>query len=409
MKNEKKYERYARPVAMNMVEENGKIWMCLLNRNGICEIDKKSRIARICHVFKGEPLSKKLLYFNVDKVKDNLIFSPYEADNIAIYNLSQDSITYIPLKPLKHDDTQNRYPPKFWNIFHIHSSVYILGWSYPAIIKINLKLMVVEYITDWLDEIEVNSNPEEAKEYFSDGYVISENLVFIPIGCMNAVLELNLDTSHTKIRKLEVSVNGIAGISSSDGINIWLVGKKSKTNRVCCWNRLTNKIKEYFLPDIGENIFSPFYAPICTDSKVFLMPVADTPIFEINIQIEEIRISAVLEERSNSMSVPLWPWWKTISSRLQNPWLTYLTCNDLCWHEYNVVTGERKNYFVYFESEEIEKYFEAVYLEAKEKNIILSEDAMSLGYYINKLQEETEFNIKIEKHWIGEEIYKRIC
>ena len=31
---------YTKPIAMNMVEDNGKIWMSLLNRNGICEIDK---------------------------------------------------------------------------------------------------------------------------------------------------------------------------------------------------------------------------------------------------------------------------------------------------------------------------------------------------------------------------------
>lgn len=403
-----KYERYAKPAAMNMVEENGKIWMCLLNRNGICEVDKKKRCARICHVFEGESPSKKLLYFNIDKVKDNLIFSPYEAENIAIYNLSQDSVTYIPLKALEYNDKQNRYPPKFWNIFHVQSTVYILGWSYPAIIKINLDSMEINYITDWLDEIEESFSPEEAKAYFADGYVISDNLALIPIRCMNAVLELNLDTSHTKIRKLEVSIDGIAGISSSDGINIWMVGEKSKTNRVCCWNRHANDIKEIFLPDIDENTFSPFYAPICTDSKVILMPAEVSYMFEINIQTEEVKMRSVLEDQSKSKIAPLWPWWTIMAPRLQNHWLIFLTCADLCWHEYNVVTGESQSYFVYFELDEIENYFNAVYLEAKEKNLFIMEETMLLDYYINKLLSETDFNIKEGKNWIGKKIYKEL-
>lgn len=44
-------EFYTRPVSMNMVEENGKIWMALLNTNGICEVDRAAQQGRICGIF----------------------------------------------------------------------------------------------------------------------------------------------------------------------------------------------------------------------------------------------------------------------------------------------------------------------------------------------------------------------
>ena len=85
---------YTKPIAMNMVEDNGKIWMSLLNRNGICEIDKVRGEARICRIFDGEPYDGKFLYSYVVKVSHYLIFSPWEAKNIAIYNLECDSMIY---------------------------------------------------------------------------------------------------------------------------------------------------------------------------------------------------------------------------------------------------------------------------------------------------------------------------
>lgn len=88
---------YVRFAVMNMVEEDGKIWMALLNRNGICEVDKATRQAKIRKVFDGELLTRKFLYSKTEKVGDNLVFAPWDAESIAVYNLKDDAVTYFPL------------------------------------------------------------------------------------------------------------------------------------------------------------------------------------------------------------------------------------------------------------------------------------------------------------------------
>ena len=293
----KKYnEIYSRPIAMNMAEENEKIWMALLNRNGICMIDKKTRRAQICKIFENESFEKEFLYYCVEKVGKYLVFSPCEAEKIAIFDLENDTIIYIPLKKIQCVCKENPNISKFCNILKYQSDVYLLGYSYPAIVKINLESLEVTYITNWVEEVENSIEIGDSSGYFSDGYVIKNDSALIPIGCMGAILELDLKNSNTKIRKLNIPMKGIGGISSVDGENIWLVGRVSKTNRVVCWNRQTDNIKEYYLNDLDDDVFAPFHVPFCTIFKVFLMPILSPCIYEINIDTGEIKKNEISDK-----------------------------------------------------------------------------------------------------------------
>ena len=178
------YEVYRRVGAMNMSEEDGKLWMALLNRNGICEVDTAKKTARICRLFDDEPLSKECLYSHVRKVNDYLIFAPARAEKIAVYNLRMDSVAYIPLKPLEQEGKENSGEAKFWNIIQYQSEVYLLGYSYPAIIKINVESMEVTYISDWVETVEEYIEYGDICGYFSEGYVFVEDKVLIPVGCI---------------------------------------------------------------------------------------------------------------------------------------------------------------------------------------------------------------------------------
>lgn len=326
----KKYNEsfFTRVAAMNMAEEGGKIWMVLLNRNGICEVDKKTGQARICKVFKDESLAKKCLYCNVEKVGDSLVFSPWEAQSIAIYNLKSDSITYIPVKKAEQNLKEIIGVAKFWNMIPYHSYIYLLGYGYPSIVKINMVSMEVAYISGWVKDI--NRDAEmDTEGYFTDGYHIHGDWALIPMGCMNAVLELNLKTNDINLKRLDVSTKGIGGLSSADGDNIWMVGRGRKSNRIFCWNRLTDYIKEFYLEDVDENITDPFYAPKCVYNKVFLMPFSGNSVYEIDIKTNVIRKNENLVSFTEKIKAPLWPWWKTLAPRVQNGWLIFLTCSDL--------------------------------------------------------------------------------
>jgi len=405
-------EVYSKPIAMNMIEEDGKIWMTLLNRNGICVVEETTRCARICKIFEDEPVIKEFLYCNVEKIGNNLVFSPWEAENIAIYNLKTDSITYIPINTRDEKRKENSDATKFWNMIRYQSAIYLLGYSYPAIIKIDMESLSVEYITDWVEEVEKNIDIGDSNGYFGDGYVIAGDVVLLPIGCMSAILELNVKTSKTRLRKLNTSMKGIGGIASKDCENIWLVGRGNATNKVCCWNIWTDNIKEIPLNE-DCNINHPFYSPICMGSRVFLMPISASCIYELNIDKGEPIKHNTLEVQTKKQSVSLWPYWKTMAPRLQNGKLVYITCDDLRWHEYNFETGELQSYNVSIKEEpdELERYFKAVYEKQKEKAYIFFEAKIPLEFFVKEEKRVTEQYLCEENRtrFNGSEIYDRMC
>ncbi len=378
-------EAYFKLFATNVVEDNDKIWMALANKNGICEIDKKTRHTRIIKTFKNEPLMKKFLYCNSIKINNNLIFSPGTAKEIAIYDLEHDFITYIPLKKLQYKCKENQNEIKFWNIVPNQSSVYLCGYSYPAIVKIDMRSLETKYITDWVLDIDRHIEDGDSCGYFTDGYVISGDHVLLPVGCMNAILELNLKTEQTKLKKLEIPMKGIGGISSIDEENIWLVGKGSRTNWIVCWNRYTDIIKKVQLLDLDENIFDPFFAPLCTNSKVFFMPMSAHCIYEMDIEFKEIKKNKTLEPLFENKIGYIWSEWKTMAPRLHNNCLIFFTNNNLEWHEYNTVTEEVRNYCILLDIRDLETYFDVVFFEQRKANIVVLEKTIPLKFFMDKI------------------------
>lgn len=406
-------EIYLRPAMMNMVEEDGKIWFALLNRNGICEVDKVTKKARICKVFEDQPLEKEVLYCHVKKVDHYLVFSPSVSEKIAIYDLDQDYLSYIPIKKLDRHYKQSQDEARFWNIIRYHSDVYLLGYSYPAIVKINIETMKVTYITDWVKEVENYIEDGDSRGYFGDGYIIIGDSVLIPLGCMNAVVELNLNACRTKIRRINTSMKGIGGLSSIDNENIWLVGRGSGVNKVACWNIKTDRIKEYKVPDLEEGIFDPFYAPICTRKKVFFMPISAPSIYEIDINSNRIEKSNILGREFEDGAGVLWTWWKIMAPTVEEDWLKYMTCDDLGWHEYNVATGERREYYVHIEdgSGENQKYFDSVYSNYRVNQRLLSERKIPLKYLIERKKEVDKRSLnEKDVHFLGgKKLYDSVC
>lgn len=399
-------EIYLRPAAMNMVEEDGKIWFALVNKNGICEVNRENYNVKICKKFEDKSFAEEDLYCCITKVEDKLVFSPGAADKIAIYDLLNKSIQYIPVDESRFDSKESENEWKFWNIISYQSDVYIFGYSYPVIIKIDMTSMDISYITDWIENIEKNIRDRGNYTYFTEGYVIVNNLVLLPLGCMNAILEFNLETTHTRIRKLNVSIQGISGISSADGEKIWMVGKGKQTNKVCCWNRNTDNVKEILLTDLDENIFEPFHAPICTDSGVFLYPKYASCFYKIDIRTEEIMRDKLMDDIFKDVKNPLFPGWKSLMPKFLNGKVFFIATKDLKWYEYNLKTGKIQNIAVFLEDniDEIEPFLDAIYVKGIKERAFF-EKKLPLKFFIGKKLEVKHNNNTL---LIGEKIWANV-
>lgn len=388
----KKYsEIYARAAALDMAEDSGRIWMSLLNRNGICEVDKETGHARLVKIFEGEELYKECLYWRVKKVGQYLIFAPGVAEKIAIYDTLQDSLSYIPLRTAGGNCRQNQSEIKFCSMFRHGTDVYLLGYSYPAIVRINVKTMETTYITDWVEEVDAGIKEGDSDGYFSYGYAVSGDHVLFPMGCISAVLQLDLKTVNTKVIRLKTSMKGIGGLFSQDGDCVWMVGRGKGTNRVVCWDRLKGQIKE-FEADGVEDIQGPqsqmFYEPVCVGDKMLLLPfsAACDSIYEMCVDTGEIKKSKIMENSLKKIEIGLWPWCRIMAPVVQGNLLTFITGNDFCWHVHNVATGESRHYYVLLDNEkQQEEYFHAVFSGQRNLGGTLLEVKMPLQYFIDEV------------------------
>lgn len=392
-------EIYTRVAALDMAEDDGRIWMSLINRNGICEVDKETGHARIVKIFEGEALDKECLYWCVKKVGQCLVFAPSVAEKIAVYDILQDSLAYIPLRTAGQNCRQNQLEIKFCNIFRHGMDVYLLGYSYPAIVKINIKTMETTYITDWVEEVDADIPKGDSDGYFSHGYIVGGDYVLFPMGCISAVLQLNLKTANTKVIKLKTSMKGIGGLFSLDGNCVWMVGRGRGTNRVACWSRQTGQIKEFEVDgveDIQEPQSQMFYEPVCVGDKMLLLPfsAACDSIYEICADTGDIKKSGIMENSLKNTEIGLWPWYRIMAPVVNGDLLMFITCADFCWHEYHAATGESRHYYMCLEDEKKqEEYFHAVFSGQRESDGALLEIKMPLQYFISEISGINEHGV----------------
>lgn len=409
-------EIYARVATLDMVEDDGRIWMSLLNRNGICEFDKQTGHAKIVKIFEGEELYKERLYLCVKKVGRYLVFAPGLAKKIAIYDTVQGFLSYIPLRVAGDNCRQDQREIKFHNMFQHGTDVYLQGYSYPAIVRINIKTMETTYITDWVEEVDADIQKGDLDGYFSHGYIVDGDYVLFPMGCISAILQLDLKTADTKVIKLKTSMKGIGGMFSPDGNCVWMVGRGRGTNRVACWNRRTGQIKEFEadgVEDIQESQSQMFYEPICVGDKMLLLPfsAACNSIYEICADTGEIKKSGIMENSLKDTGIELWPWHRIMAPVVNGDLLAFITCDDFCWHVYNVATGESHHYYVLLDNEkQQEEYFHSFFSNRKEFNGLLWERWISLQHFIgevSRMNEHDEYE-KENKDAVGGSIYAQL-
>ena len=382
---EKCGEIYTRVAVQDLLEDEDTIWMSLADRNGICKKEKKDPRAFIIGTFPKEELTKSELYFGAEKAGDKLVFVPNSADYIAIYSLTEGSVQYIPLEMNRmEEELKQDGKIKFWGRFHVGEIVYLLGYRFPAIIRIDTNTMDTLYITDWRGGGENQIFLREGGGFFSEGCIVKEEKALIPMACMNAVLELDLLTSRTRILRLDISGEGISGMASSDGENIWIAGIGKSA--LFCWNLKNRQIdKIVTLNSTGQGGL-PFHAPVCTDSRVYLMPIWPNHIYEVDINARRISTYDALEEKitgiKNKKNI------QTIAPRMEGELLKFIVTRDFKWYEFNTKTGECKSFYLRIENTGrwLNEYFDCVFSKEQYERAVFGENEMSLPYFLSRVE-----------------------
>lgn len=287
MQNIHELEPCIRPTCLYIDDEI--IWFTLCGKNGLFRMDKQTGKSEFITCFPGLHDNGDYWFCAIGKIADIMYFTPCGADHIITYNVVNQSMTAIPLKPAleipESNYTYYKYR-KFHNAFVYGNRIFFIGVSYPAIICLDTLNGKIEYFTDWVtDFVRQLKSPSM---YLLTSSCQNGSIIVAVSENTNAVLLFDMNTCKTEIHKIGDKATGWVSVCC-DGADYWLLPKNGTP--IVRWNLAENEITEYsafppnFIP--VEYYFNKIlYAGNC----VWLFPALGNMILKINRDNGSIKI-----------------------------------------------------------------------------------------------------------------------
>lgn len=328
-----------------MVEEKEKAWFARLGANGLYEYDKKENHAKQLMHFSEYPIEKGFLYLAIEKVGNILVLAPALASKIVLYDLETGKAEYVDLMPVENG-RKVRYVGdcKFLKCYKHGDSVYLFGFEYPAVLKIDVKTKQVIYFMEWVKEVEQRIKKRfVARGYVSD-YVVAGDYVWALCECANVVLCLDLRTDEIRIVDICSDLDRRCGIWF-DG-NFWVTGYNERANMLLKYDAqfvLEKAIEVCSAKEDGDAYSLPqpynlwlIYPIIDLGERFLLFSVYPRHVYEFDKMSQEVRISPIFEELLEICDEKFHDMGILVPRKKENL-VCFITGNDFLWNEYDFV------------------------------------------------------------------------
>ena len=215
---------------------DGELWFYPFNK--LCVADVKGEVRK---------------YYDIPFSNSKKHFSIYSFGSVAYWNRKIYLIPYCECKVYRFDIDTEKFTTidikaelmgekgeLFIGSRNYSQYIFMLGARVPAIARINAEDNSIQYITDWVEEIQLMGYKEE-EIFFERQSVLLGNKLFAPFYAINAVLELDCETLKTVIHKIDGGDGGYCGICCSED-SIWLLPKTQKN--LIKWDVNTGETKQ---------------------------------------------------------------------------------------------------------------------------------------------------------------------
>lgn len=210
--------------------ENGVGYAASAEFNGLFKVNVQNGECTYISVFPNEALDGKRLYFAAAYSRGKVVFAPHEADNIAIYDIASNLLEILPFD--MNESIKFNRNVKFADILAFDGNFFLIGATYPFIVKLNAETKQLKYIPMDIDE----------PFLFRKATCVQGDLAFIPSGNSNLVLEFNMRTESVQRYKLPCDFRGTWSMCSV-GKAFWLIPRYKGTGFVR-WDKDTNMVVE---------------------------------------------------------------------------------------------------------------------------------------------------------------------
>lgn len=378
------YNRKANVAALGIATFEDRIYFSAVDKNGLYSIDKGLKDVKFLQYFDDEELSQDVLHGDVKECNGELIFSPHRAKKIAVYKIKNNTMVYYDVPECVTNLLNEAYDSqvKFNNIITIKNAAYILGYSYPGIVKYQDGQCTV--LNEWVHLLNDKIPKDDIRGYISEGYVVRSNHIYLPVGCLSCVLDINIDTDDIQVKEVPSHFDGIGGIASLPDGRIVLVGRGKNANKIVFWNVDENSCSELVVDEELEKCDIPFYNPIVHENSIFLFPLLNCKnIYRIHLEtlsIDRISLETDFNEQKNNVMYP----WVTMGIYVENNEVVFSTGFDLKWHKLNLCSSHIEDYEISHE-ESCKYYYEYILKKKLSNNEIVTENEVPLERFINFL------------------------
>lgn len=343
-----------------LAEEKEKAWFLGLKTNTLYEHNKLNNSAKILKTFSDRSAEGNPLYLTIEKVGNILVLGSGRSTNVAFYDLADDTCEYMELIPVENDrKVQYTENCNFIKSCTHENSVYLFGYEYPAILKIDMATRRAAYLNDWVTEIERRiSKLSVSMGYISD-YVVVGSFAWALCECVNAIIRLDLRTDEMEIIDICSDLDIQCGICF-DG-NFWVTGNNEYENKLLKYNHqfflekdieicsAKNRNEDYYLP-LKERYW-PIYPVVDMGEKLLLFSVYPNHVYEFEKEAEQVSIHPVFEKLIEIRDERLYGL-KILVPRRKKDIIYFVTGNDFMWNEYDIAHDKLSRYEVMSEGDE---------------------------------------------------------
>ncbi len=336
-------------------EDEDFYWFAESQFNGFYRVDKKTKQPEFLFHFPEEELDQPRLYGKPEKVGDWLVFSPISAKNIFLYHMVTKEQKLIPFKEVKGEKkVKYLHQSKFSSPFIHGDMVYLFPITYPAILKLDVSTLKLEYLTDWilpLEQVLDKERKPQLNTYFA-GRVRKENEVILTCGCSNKVFFFDINTNKGIWKVIESTVEAFHGIQF-DETHYWLTPRLGST--LTKWNPDTDEITTISLADSWKDGPPMVIAPYLYQDKLYLMAGWDSHAYVVDLETDAVQQLDLLESvftKERVYQLIILP--NMFSIRFEDHLLHFVSGRDFQWYTVDLDKEELSSFPV--EADEVGNY-----------------------------------------------------
>jgi outer membrane protein assembly factor BamB len=310
-----------------LVEGEGSLWFSTTIFNGLFKVDRETWQAEYLGSFPNEPLLQGNLYMKPAYGNGKIYFPPFNAKEIGVYSLSDQTFSKIAYDCPKDGEVKMAFTAA---VFH-EGYVYFTPYYYPAIMRLDTATGEITYHNEWLEPLQELVGTDKGELLVNP--LVNGDTLMIPACKANAVLEFDMNTQTSTIREIGKKGTLYNGICY-DGEHYWLSPRHCE--RLTKWNPRTGDTTEISVPHSdGADSPDAFTPIVYFQGHVWLFPRVRKARQTVKIDVQT-GIAAIAEQFAHEDE-------KGVRS-LQGHRYNYPHVTDDCIIEFNNLNGTLTEY-----------------------------------------------------------------